>query len=241
MMKATHDVKTTMPENGDKFTDPFFSRFSLRHAAKPLQLTDAVSKNYKFPTLYNDVTCAIGIFMCDYEAARKALPDPRLKPVRMTKGRALVAFSCYEYKNVMGVFPYNEVSMMIPVLFDAPVDLPVLPMLAGSKYPGFGYYVFHMPVTSKENQIRGNKIWGLPKVTQDIDVRTEGGDCITTCFESDGTPYFELKVPTAGSPAHFDVGADVVSQLDHRWLLSRTSFKSLSTCVPPDTCRFKKP
>ena len=38
----------------------------------------------------------------------------------------------------------------------------------------FGFYVFGMPVTSKENQIRGSRIWGLPKVTQEIDIHEDG-------------------------------------------------------------------
>ena len=225
-MKATTEVRPGLLDNDAAFTDPFYSRFTLRAAPAPIQLTDAVAKPYRFPTLYGDVTCAIGIFLCDYARAAALLPDPRLTPVRMTAGRSLVVLSCYEYKNVMGVAPYNEVSMMIPVQLDATLRIPILPMLAAGLFPSFGYWVFHMPVTSKENQLRGNRIWGLPKVTEDIDVEEQGDECVTTARAADGTPYFELRVPMTGKPTPFDVSANVYSLLDGRIRTSRTSFKA---------------
>jgi hypothetical protein len=224
-MRPTTDISPTLLDNTAAFRDPFFQRFSLRRAPNPLALTDTISKDYLFPTLYADVTCAIGIFLCDYERARAILPHPAMRPVRMTLGRSLVAFSCYEYKNVLGVTPYNEIAMTIPVLVGTRVDVPVLPMIV-SGMPGFGYYVFGMPVTSKENQIRGNKIWGLPKVTQAVDIDDEDGACVTVAREDDGRPYFTLRVPTTGKPTRFDVRAKLYSRLGGRLLRSETCFRA---------------
>ena len=226
-MKATHDIPNAMPTNEGLFTDPFLALRAAPLAAAPE--TDGFGHQaYKFPTFYRDVTCAIGIFLCDYEKARRALPDPLMRPVRMPRGRAAVAFSCYEYKQVMNVAPYNEIAMTIPVLFDAPVDVPVAPLLLGSRYPGFGYYVFSMPVTSRENQLRGNRLWGLPKVTQDIDTREDGVDFVTTAYEEKGEPYFELRVPMDGKPTSFDVGADLFSQLEDVLSRAAPAFRQLN-------------
>ena len=224
-MRPTTDISPTLLENTTAFRDPFYQRFALRRAARPLALTDTISKDYLFPTLYADVTCAIGIFLCDYERARAILPHPAMRPVRMTLGRSLVAFSCYEYKNVLGVAPYNEIAMTIPVLVGTRLDVPVLPMVV-SGMPGFGYYVFGMPVTSRENQLRGNKIWGLPKVTQEIDIDEAGGECVTAAREDDGRPYFTLRVPTGGKPTRFDVRAHLYSRLGGRILRSQTCFRA---------------
>lgn len=224
-MKPTTQYDATLLANEDKFNDPFFKRFTLREAPAPLQLDERISKRYKFPTFYGDVTCAIGIFLCDYAQAKAILPDPRMKPVSMPGSRAVVTISCYEYKNVMNVPPYNEIAMTIPVLFDAPVSVPVLPLLWGC-YPGSGYYVFHMPVTSQENNLRGNKIWGLPKVLEEIDIRQEGGDCVTNAFDDKGSRYFRLRVPMGGKPTDFDVSAWLYSKLDGKMLRGRTNFKA---------------
>jgi len=228
-MKAVDQINDTLIDNKNCFQDPFFKRFHLRHAQKPLQLTNDVSKNYLFPTFYNNVTCAIGIFLCSYEKAQELVSQslgPQVKPVKMTRNRSLVIFSCYEYKQVMNVNPYNEVAMTIPVLVNPGIQIPVLPMLLDKLFSGFGYFVFGMPVTSRENQIRGNKLWGLPKVTQDIDIFEENRDCVTIVKEPSDEPYFKLRVPMDGRKTDFDVTSNLYSRLQGSLLQSETNFKA---------------
>lgn len=224
-MRATHTVPSDSPANDDQFGDAFFKRFTLRPS--PLELEPGVSKTYPFPTLYHDVGCAIGIFLCDYDAARALMPDPKLIPVKMPRRRTLVIFSCYEYRSVLHVWPYNEIAMTIPVLANPGFAPTLLPMLLPALFPRFGYHVFSMPVTSKENQIRGNKLWGLPKVTRDIDIETRDGDCTTVAREEDGTPYFTLRVPTTGSATNFDVKGHLYGVLDGRVIQAQTCFKGV--------------
>ena len=228
-MKPTMDIPAQMLDNGNDpvFKNDFFERFTLRKAARPLQLTDRISKDYLFPTLYGDVTCAIGIFLCSYERAEALIAKelhPRIRPVAITKGRSLIAFSCYEYKNVMGVAPYNEIAMAIPVMVNAKFNPPLLPMIM--KFSHFGYYIAGMPVTSYENQMRGNKLWGLPKVTQRIDIRQEGGDCVTTAFEKSGEPYLTIRVPVSGAATKFDETSNLYSRLNGKLLQSETNFRA---------------
>jgi acetoacetate decarboxylase len=224
-MKPTNTIPEEMFENDFAFDNNFFNRYQQRHAPSPLQLNDKISKNYLFPTFYGDVTCAIGIFLCSYDKAQAMLPHPAIKPVRMTRGRSLVIFSCYEYKNVMKVAPYNEIAMTIPIMVDPAINIPVLPMLLGNMKK-FGYYVFSMPVTSLENQIRGVKIWGLPKVVQEIDIHDDGDDCVTVGKEETGETYIELRVPKNGSSADFDVSSNLYTRLGDDLLQSETNFKA---------------
>lgn len=238
-MKPATQITEGLLQNEDKFQDAFFKRFALRRAEAPLQLNESVSKDYLFPTLYADVTCAMAIFLCSYERAEKMMLHPQIKPVRMTRGRSLVAFSCYEYKNVLGVAPYNEIAMTIPVMVDPGFNVPVLPMIL-PMFSNFGYYVFSMPVTSLENQIRGLSYWGLPKVVQEIDLREEGGDCVTTAMEESGEPYLELRVPMAGTPTEFDVASNLYSRRGDAFLQSRTCFKATFNVVKHMGLLFKK-
>jgi len=225
-MKPTFTFDESILNNDDKFADKFFKRFKLRHAPEPILLKDGIRKNYRFPTFYSDVTCAMAIFMCDYEKAKDIMPHPKVKPVKMTLGRSIVAFSCYEYKNVMGVPPYNEIAMTIPVLVDPQADIPVLPMVMSNLFKEFGYYVFSMPVTSYENQLRGNNIWGLPKVTQDIEIYEEDGDCVTVAKEESGEEYLRVRVPMEGNAESFDVKSNLYTRLGDRFLQSETNFKA---------------
>jgi 2-dehydropantoate 2-reductase len=227
-MKATWDVPEEMLDNADGFANDFYQRFTLRRARTPLQMTDGVSKDYLFPTFYGDVTCAMAVFMCSYEKAAALVREqlsPQIVPVRMTRGRALVAFSCYEYKKVLGVRPYNEIAIAIPVMVDPGCNMPVLPMVTGS-FSRFGYYIAGMPVTSKENTIRGRRIWGLPKVTQDIDIWRQGDECLVKAMDEKGGAYLSLRIPMQGVPTGFDVTSYLYTQHQGKLLQNRTDFQA---------------
>ncbi|HOW81658.1 MAG TPA: acetoacetate decarboxylase family protein [Spirochaetota bacterium] len=229
-MKPLMNIPPGMLNNaGDPvFNNDFFSRFRLRHADGPLQLNDKIFKDYLFPTFYGDVTCAIGIFLCSYDRAARLVArqlHEKIKPVKLTRGRSIIAFSCYEYKNVMGVAPYNEIAMAIPVMVNTSFRPPVIPMIVDS-FSHFGYYIAGMPVTSYENQIRGNRIWGLPKVTQQVDIRQDGTDCVTVACEEDGAPYLTIRVPMKGSPREFDTTSYLYTRLEGKLLRSETNFRA---------------
>jgi len=80
-------------------------------------------------------------------------------------------------------------------------------------------------VTSLENQIRGTRIWGLPKTVEGIDISTEGESCTTVATDENGDVYFELSVPKVGSTKHFDETGFLYSILDGQLLKSETNFK----------------
>ncbi len=222
-MKPNTHIDEGLVDNAETFTDPFFQRFTPRPAQAPLELRGGLSKTYSFPTFYADVTCAIAIFLCDYGRAKAILPHPSMKPVKMPRGRSVVLLSCYQYKNVMNIAPYNEIAMTIPIMVNAGYVPPVLPLVMDFKKKG--YYVFSMPVTSLENQIRGTRIWGLPKIVEEIDISTEGDSCTTVARDEDGEVYFELSVPKVGSAKHFDETGFLYSMLDGQLLKSQTNFK----------------
>jgi len=219
-MKILNDFDGTLLSNEDKFQDDFFKSFTLQK--RKIQLNDKVEKEYSFPTFYGDVTCAQAIFLCSYDEALKLMPHEKIKPVRALKGRAVLAISAYEYKNVMGIPPYNEIALTIAVEVDK-AKSPVLLPLMFNNYSG--YYVFSMPVTSRENCLRGNNIWGLPKVTQEIDIDVTGDEAVVVCRETDGKEYFRLRVPKAGKPTLMDETTYLYTKLNGKILKARTDFK----------------
>jgi len=219
-MDILNEFDGTLLQNDDKFKDAFYRRFTLKK--RKVQLGDVMEKEYSFPTFYGDVTCAQAIYLCSYEKALKLMPHEKIKPVRMPGGRAALAISCYEYKNVMGVPPYNEIAFMIAVEVDKEKSPVLLPLIKGTNS---GFYVFSMPVTSRENCLRGNYIWGLPKVTQKIDIFSEGDECVIKCFETDGSEYFSLRVPKSGKPKDFDATTYLFSKLNGKILKAETNFK----------------
>ena len=222
-MKPNTRISADLEDNSDRFSDPFFQRFELRQSPQPLELKSGITKAYSFPTFYGDVTSAIAIFLCDYQRAESMMPHPSMKPMKMPRGRSVVLFSCVEYKNVMNISPYNEVVMTLPVMVGGGANPPVLPLVKDFKNKG--YYVFSMPVTSLENQIRGREIWGLPKVLEEIEITVDDTCCSTIVRDERGAAYFELSVPTTGKHKHFDETGYLYSVKDGELLKSRNDFK----------------
>ncbi len=223
-MKPDFSITEDFPDNTDKFDTEFYNRFTLRKNTEPLVLSDTVSKDFSFPTFYTNVSCGIGIFMCSYEQAQKVLPHPSMQPVKMPGGRAVVIFSCYQYRDVMNMRPYNEIAMTIPLLMNPSISIPVLPLVSKA-FKNFGYHVFHMPVTSEENKLRGRKLWGLPKLTERIDIEQNNGFSTAVAFDENDKEYFRLKIPMDGKKESFDESGFLYSILNNDVIKAQTNFK----------------
>jgi hypothetical protein len=201
-MDANQLIEESIEDNISLFTNSFFQRHIPELKTIPVQLNNEVTKQYQFPALYGNVSCSMGIFFCNYHKAKKALAHQDLYPLKMLKNRSIIIFSTYEYRNVLGIKGYNEIGMTIPV-FHKKSGPPVLPLLKkGMK--DFGYNVISMPVTSLENQLRGLRIWGLPKVVERIDINIEDGINVTKAYDENNENYFTLKIPTSGERTELD-------------------------------------
>ncbi|MCL2807451.1 MAG: acetoacetate decarboxylase family protein [Coriobacteriia bacterium] len=218
-MKILETFDGTLLANEDKFQDPFFQRFQLKK--RTIALTDDFEKEYSFPTFYGDVTCCQAIFLCSLDAAQALMPHPAVQPVRAKKKHAVLAVSCYEYKNVLGIPPYNEIAFTLAVEVEKEKSPVLLPLMKNSFS---GYFVFSMPVTSRENCLRGNVIWGLPKVTQEIDIDVSGNEALVKAYE-EGTEYFSLRVPKAGKLTPMDETTYLFPKLDGVVHRAETNFK----------------
>ena len=218
-MKILEHFDKTLLSNENKFQDEFFKRFQLKK--RKIRLNAAIEKEYSFPTFYSDVTCCQAIFLCSYDAAKALMPHPAVRPVRALKKHAVMAVSCYEYKNVQGIPPYNEIAFTIAVDVDKKNSPILLPLMRNSYS---GYFVFSMPVTSRENCLRGNVIWGLPKVTQEIDIAVDGNEALVTAYDGK-TEYFRLRVPKKGKQTKMDETTYLFPKLNGVTHKAQTNFK----------------
>lgn len=224
-MKPTMDVPLELLENGSQFADPYFAALQLSRAKDPL-LLEGRPKHYLFPTLYGDVRCAVAIFHCDRVRAERLAAEAlgvELAMPRLLKGRSIVALSCYEYRRVRGVRPYNEIALALPVNLDGKPGLPVLGAFAGG--PDSGYYIAGMPVTSEENRRRGRHFWNLPKETRRIDIEEAEGLCRVRSYAADGGLDLALEVPTRGKAKSFDVRSFLATRKDGALMRSPTAFR----------------
>lgn len=225
-MKPSYDIPPDLLDNGGDFTASLFSGLSLKKAASPL-VVGGRPRDYLFPTLYADVRCAVGIFHCSLDASRaflKAELGQDAEPPRLIGGRSIVAISCYEYRKVRGVRPYNEIAIALPLRLDGRTGIPVLGAFAGG--PESGYHIASMPVTSDENRQRGHFFWNLPKITRRIDIAEEGGTCRFESYAEDGSTLdLSLSVPTSGKSQAFSVRSFLATRVAGELRRNPTAFE----------------
>jgi hypothetical protein len=105
-----------------------------------------------------------------------------MHPVQAMSGRALVAFTAFEYRRT-DIDPYNEFSISFPITFrkKAIPGITVLGMMA-RRY--FTAYVWQLPVTTERARRGGVDMYGYPKFLADISFSRENN--ALTCTLSEG-------------------------------------------------------
>ena len=70
----------------------------------------------KLPVFYYDNTAMTAIYTASTTMVRRLLPRHDMHPVEVKRGRALVAFTAFEYRD-SDIDPYNEFSISFPITF----------------------------------------------------------------------------------------------------------------------------
>lgn len=127
----------------------------------------------------------------------KMLPE-KLKPVLFSPSKALISFGVLEYPDVVGLKPYDEWLISIPVEYDPSMRIPFLPIAYNPLFPHAVYkkggsYIYHLPVTTAESHQAGTEIWGFPKVHRQIKCH-EDSSTKTCDLIHNGETVMTLKV-----------------------------------------------
>ncbi len=125
------------------------------------------------PVEYLDWTCIYAGFPLSLGSARDLLPSGKLHPILVLPGMTLLQIGAFEYREIRGVAPYNELSISIPVQYEPVANYPGMPIIhfpffAPEKYSRLGVYVHRLPVTTQEGYTFGVDIWGFPKSVTEI-------------------------------------------------------------------------
>jgi hypothetical protein len=131
---------------------------------RPAKKISIGENTYDLPILYKRDDFMGLYYTADANRVKSILPTPRLHPITLPNGRAIVAIAAYNYQET-SIGTYGEVVSGIPCVHGMK-PLPftgVLPVLMESRYPGFGVLVHHLPVTKIVARDAGRKIWGYTK------------------------------------------------------------------------------
>lgn len=162
---------------------PRQKRIEGRHA-----IVDGI--RYKMPIDSSEASAVIAAFPCDYQAARKLLPDGDVHPFRLG-GKALLVVTVIDYRQT-DIGSYIEYSLAIACTHGAKPAMPLLPAILMRRY-GTGQYVVDLPVSSEVSTKGGKGIWGMPKHKAPLDYR-EGKKWISAQYDLDGAMVTRLDV-----------------------------------------------
>ncbi len=128
---------------------------------------DVGSAKVDSPTLYYRDDSFQGIFGAVYEPVRALLPSRELYPVTLPDGRAIVGVAAFNYLET-SIGPYGEIGIVIPCTYGRRPP-PLLPLLLEERFPGCGWFVLHLPVTSRVARDLGRVNLGYTKFMADMD------------------------------------------------------------------------
>jgi hypothetical protein len=146
--------------------------------------------NYKMPIDSWEASTILAIFPCDYEAARKLLPEGDVHPFRLWN-KALVVVTVIDYRQT-DIGSYIEYSIAVACTRGGKPAPRLLPGLF-RKWFGTGQYVHDLPVSTEVSVKGGKGIWGMPKHQASLDYR-EGKRWVSAQYDLDGQMVTRLDV-----------------------------------------------
>jgi hypothetical protein len=146
-------------------------------------MTKDLSLEGKLPVFYYDNTAMTAIYTASTALIRRLLPRTDMHPVEVIKGRALAAFTAFEYR-ATDIDPYNEFSISFPITFGKK-GIPGLTVLGMMARRYFTAYVWQLPVTTERARKGGVEMYGYPKFLADIVFSHEGNMLVCTLSEGD--------------------------------------------------------
>ncbi len=151
--------------------------------------------DFELPILYHRDDAFALFFTAAARAVTGLMPSPRLHPVRMPGGKALLGIAAFNYVET-SIGPYGEVAVVVPVVHGRR-PLPVLPALMEAGYRGFGNLVLHLPVTGTVPRDAGRGVWGYTKFVADMRF-TVGPESLACRMDEEGEHILSLRVPRRG-------------------------------------------
>jgi hypothetical protein len=150
----------------------------------PRKILDMAGQSFDFPVFYHDVRFIIATFTAKITALRKLLPHPKLKPIQILPGVAMLGIAAFEYRDT-SAGPYNENAITVLVKFPTGFTMPGLFAIKMMRKRLFPVYVHHLLVTMEIALKLGIHFYNYPKFLAKITFEDRDETLEVTLKEND--------------------------------------------------------
>jgi hypothetical protein len=127
------------------------------------------------PVVVRDASSMAATFLDSAAAARRLLPDERLRVVEVFPGQALFSIACIDYvDNDLGDYHEVCIALFVHERGKGPF-VPYLGNVVDFFRNRLGTYILHLPVNQSFTRDAGEGIWGFPKTVEQIDFADTNG------------------------------------------------------------------
>jgi len=157
----------------------------------------------ELPIRYYETSMMGAAFPASATRLQQLTPEP-LRVVETWPGQVPLAIICFDYTET-DIGAYGEIGITWPVVDSRRRPPPLLPLLFEKRWPGLGFWVHHLPVTTPIANHAGRSLWGYPKFVAEIDFEWQGATRICTLREG-GEEILKLSIGTRmpARPQRFD-------------------------------------
>jgi hypothetical protein len=141
-------------------------------------------RKVEFPVFYYDFSSVTATFIVKADKLSELLPHPHFIPAEMWPGAGVLAITAYEYRDT-DIGAYNELSISIPINFDAATFLSGKSAISMLRRHKFAFYVHQLPVTTEAARLGGAYFYNYPKFLADITIEDKGERIEATLKEKD--------------------------------------------------------
>ncbi len=144
----------------------------------------------KLPVFYYDTTSMTVIYTATTAKVKDLLPVAGMHPMELAPGRALVAFTAFEYRKT-DIDPYNELAISFPITY-AKKPIPFVSAGLQMVRRCMSAYVWQLPVTTEIARQGGVDMYGYPKFIADIEFQKDS-DTLTCDLSENGQKILSVK------------------------------------------------
>jgi len=148
----------------------------------PRQRYEIQGKEVEFPVFYYDFSSVTATFIVKANKLKEVLPHPEFIPAEIWPGSGVLTITAFEYRDT-DIGPYNELSVSIPINFEAAAFSPKKSAISMLRKHKFALYIHQLPVTTEVARLGGVHFYNYPKFLADIAIEDKGERIETTLKE----------------------------------------------------------